>query len=480
VCGQVRDDAVGVVAARNTKYQKRFKDLLLSHDAADLAAGWELARTLGRPVVPLLWEMHAAERSNIRRQLVLLIAAVLAGGPAEDGRLFVLLDRNKPMLPERAIVAMLLALGPQRARPVKNIWARIIGPNKEPEPLLDLASRLACVRFPGATDGTPVIHEGDYEGDHGIQAAAAFAGFRMSPLLLRTSWRSKDRHAELFHRGMLLGDAVRLGRSGTKPPSEHLYQAKDLLRESGPRFFATHAAAMLLRARAGVLDPRGDRPDWRLLQLCASRPESREALRVWLPAKPLPRDEEPARVAVGYALMQPIEKVLNEYRQWGGDARIHSRVAVALAMRLAAGATSDGPIELRLPEVPEFQFAVWASGGKFAPGLPIADRDLQQLAELVADGRVSRAVVRRVLEEALWRWGSHPGLAQWREERRLIRDLLLTGSEPGLKYPSHLRNEQRYFATGLDKGDSFFDVAVALYEFLERPVTPVPPEYRLR
>ena len=223
------------------------------------------------------------------------------------------------------------------------------------------------------------------------------------------------------------------------------------------------------------------------MQLCASQAASREALRSWLPATPLARDEEPARIAVAYALWQPVDKILKEHEKWSRDQRIRSHVAVALAFRLAAGSgrrTADTQeprsIQLRLPEVPEFRFVVWASGGEFGSGPACADAYLRQLSRLVRDGRASRSVVRRTLEEALWRWGSHPGMGPWREERLFVRDLLLAGSKPGLKYPSHLRPSQRYFATGLDKGDSFYTVAVELYEFLEQPVAPVPAEYRLK
>lgn len=504
VCSQVRANPVGSIDTRNSLYKKRFSVLLLSHETRDLVAGWELARTLGRPVAPVLWRMLDAEKSNVGSRLVLLIAAVLAGGPGEDERLFALLDRQRPLLQERTMTSLLLALGPRRPRPVKNFWARVIGPNTEPEPLLDLASRLACARFPESTNGTAVL----FGGDPGIVAAAAFGGFRVSPQLLRSLWRNRDRYSELFHRGALLGDGWRLGIDGIKPAAENLLHAKELLRDTGAGLAATHAAAILLRARAGVLDPRGDQPDWRLLQLCASQPASREALRAWLPATPLARDEEPSRIAVAYALWQPVDKILKEHKQWSADQRIRSHVAVALAFRLAAGSgnpsssrsregdasssnrvtgsqsgddsEADGRIKLRLPDVPEFSFAVWASGGEFGIGLPCQDRVLQQLAGLVAEGRASRFVVRRTMEEALWRWRSHPGMGPWQEERLLIRDLLLAGSKAGLEYPSHLRRSQRYFATGLDKGDPFYAVAVALFEFLARPVAPVPDEHQLK
>ena len=108
------------------------------------------------------------------------------------------------------------------------------------------------------------------------------------------------------------------------------------------------------------------------------------------------------------------------------------------------------------------------------------DPQLQTALELVADGRMPRAALRQVLEEALWRWGSHPGLAPWQHERLLVRDLLLSGSNAGGgKYQAHVQPDRRYYPTGLDRNDGFFVVAVALYEFMIRPRAPLPPEHRL-
>ena len=80
---------------------------------------------------------------------------------------------------------------------------------------------------------------------------------------------------------------------------------------------------------------------------------------------------------------------------------------------------------------------------------------------------------------ALWRWGSHPRVGVWRAERQLIRDLLLVGSRSGARYQPERPPHLRYFATGLDRDDSFFDLASALYEFTRRPRTPVPLAHRI-
>lgn len=494
--GQARTETltqqVGSISARNTLFQKRFRDLLLTVSSRDVPAGWELARKLGPPAAPVLWGMLAAEQSNVDRRMVLLIAAVLAGGSSEEARLLAFLDQRQPMLKERIIAAMWMALGPRRPREVQNFWSRCIGPDTEPEPLLGLAVRLACARFPGSAKGAPSMH-GD---DPGMVAAAAFAGLRVPVSRQKTLWRSEERHAELFFRGALLGEGWRLALNGEAPTA--LPQAKELLLTRDERLAASRAAAILLCARAGVLDPAMNRPDWHLLQLVASQPSSRRALQAWLPPAPLARDEEPARLAVAFALYQPIERVLMALRDWNTVPDVRRDMAVALALRLAIGGSSgsertdagaatapsagdrQNAINMKLLAVPEFAFVQWAGGGQADWSVRCQDPQLAQLAILAEDGRASHEVARTALEESLWRWGSHPGMGPWRQERQLIRDLLLVGSKlGGGKYQSHIRPEHSYVATGLDRGDPFFTIAVELYEFLSQPVAPIPAEYRL-
>lgn len=102
-------------------------------------------------------------------------------------------------------------------------------------------------------------------------------------------------------------------------------------------------------------------------------------------------------------------------------------------------------------------------------------------ARLAAAGRLPAAAARRLFEETLWRWGSHPGLGAWEQERLLLRDVLLVGSHPGGgKYVPQVRPELRYRPAGLGPDDVFYDVAVALFDFLATPRGPVPAEYQLR
>jgi hypothetical protein len=92
-----------------------------------------------------------------------------------------------------------------------------------------------------------------------------------------------------------------------------------------------------------------------------------------------------------------------------------------------------------------------------------------------------REVMRGVLEEVMWKWGSHPGLGAWELERQLIRDLLLVGSNiGGGKYQPHVRPEQRYRAAGIGPDAVFFEIAVAWFDFSAQPRGAPPAEYRLR
>ncbi len=489
--GQLLIEDVGTISARNAVYKKRFSKLLLSVSDQDWHAGWELARNLGKPVTPVLWEMFAAEGANVDRRLVLLIAAVLAGGPSEDERLFELLRHRDSMLRERIAAGMLMALGPRRSRPVKNFWGLVVGPNQEPETLLGLAVRLSSARFPDAAKSAPMT----LSDDPGIVAASAFAGLRMSAAQQRSLWRSERRHADLFFRGALLGEGWRFGLDGKAPSLTG--RASNILSKQSDRWPSSSAAAILLLARTGTLDLTQDRPDWSLLQLVASQPVSRPALNKWLPLVPLALVPDPRKLAVAYALYQPVEETLKSLRDWASDPAIGRDLAVALAFRMATGDVSVNPsgdpqgsllaakrravISMDLPDLPEFGFVTWASGGDFVTGSSCDDPELDQLAALIADGRVSRSVARGVFEKALWRWGSHPGRGPWQQERLLIRDLMLVGSsQGGGLYQPQIPPVQRYVATGLDRSDTFFTIAVSMFEFLGRPVGPVPAEYRIR
>lgn len=476
---QTDDGAVGqVTGAEKAGCRRRFQDLLVAVPTRDLDAGWRLARDLGRPVAPLLWEMVREEKSNTDRRLVLLAAAMLAGGPGEDERLFEWLAQPKPMLEERVLVAFLLAMGPRRTRPMPEFWSRLLGPARTPEQLLAIAARLASARFPDSAVDAPAT-QGQ---DPGLLAAAAYAGLSLSaPQLARMS-RGEDRHAPLFWRGAMLGEAWRMAQLGEQPALvDRAVELLGLRERPGSEMLA---AAMLLTARAGRLDPNGQRPDFELLRFAGGEPTSRAVLQRWLSPTPLARDEQPERLAVCYAWLAPVDDVVAAIPEWSAEPRVRRQIALAFAVRLCAGARPRGALPVELEGVPEWAFCVWAAGGSFAPAgaaTKFEDPYEAAVAELVAAGRCSRAACRDALEEVLWRQGNHPGLAAFTLERELVRDLLLSGSrEGGGKFQPHVKSEHRYLPTGMDRGDPFFTTAVALYLFSMRPVAPIPAEYRLR
>ena len=454
------------------RFQDHFRVLLLDEPTRDLARGWSYAAELGRPVAPLLWKLHDSERSNLERRLALLVAALVAGGPAADERMLRLLDQQKPLLAERAMTSLWIALGPARPKPVPEIVQRLVGPNKEPEALLAIAARLAAARFPASRQPPPALHARD----PGVLAAAAFAQLPVGRTSAARQWRGGLRHSDLFRRAAMLG-ALRI-EAPASPPAEVLARASATVVSPDARDRGERAAAALLLARFGRFCPEQPPLGWELLKLAASQPESAPALRARLRPARFARDPEPGRLAAAYALYAPISEVLKRADEWSQDVVVRRHLAIALAARLTAIAAPPA-IDMRLG-FPEWSLVVWASGGTVEQVQRFEDPRLASLGEVMAAGRVTKASVRRELELVLWRWGSHPSLGPLELERELVRDLLLVGSRAGGKYAAQVPSHLRYFPTGLDRDDPFFDIAVALFEFASRRVGPVPAAYRLR
>lgn len=460
---------------RDERFRGSFERLLLADASRDLPQGWQLAQDLGRPAAPLLWEMLLKERASVGPRLVLLAGAVVAGGPAEDERLFGWLNTSATMLEERVLACLVLAMGPRRSRPMADYWPRLLGPSKQPQPILVLAARLAAARFPGSDVGFAL----GTEDDPGLAAAAAFARLPVRPALAARLWNLKDveRHAELFWRAEFLA-AAREAATGRPVTPELLERAREVMGLPGDHLAPARATAALLRARAGDLPRQGGRPPGALLPLLASEPEAAVALQAWLPPVPQPLDAEPARLAVAFVWSRSLGQVLAERATFGQDPAVRTHIALALAMRLCS--TSESPPIGPLPGVPEWFFVRWAGGEAVTPEVPIADPQLAMAAQLAVAGRLPRAVARTTLEDALWRFGSHPHLGMLEEEHRLVRDLLLLGSRQGGKYAPNRLADPVYRPSGIDRDHRFFDVAVPLYDLLSRPRLPMPPEHRLR
>lgn len=457
-------------------FRALFERDLLAPPTRDYQAGLELAAMLGRPSVPLLWDLLRDEKSNVARRNALLAAAMLAGGAGTDERLYEWLGQQKAIKEERAMAAMIVALSPNRARAIPDFWRRSLGPTKSPEQVLEIAVRLAIARVPGARDGVPQLTEDEV----GLAAATAFSGLPILPSIAARHWDldSPDRHEELFWRGALL-QAARAVESGEAVAPAVLVHANEIAarRESG--FASAREAAALVRLAAHVVQGSGEPPPFAELRLCASERRAAVALRAWLSPRSEPRDEKPQRLAISYVLSREVAEVVADRAIWGEDVRIRAHVAIALAWRML-DEPQVAPVEAQLNGVPEWFFVQWASGAAEPFDGRCQDPILQCLAQLAQEGRLSRAAARTALEETLWRWGSHPGLGRYECERLLLRDLLLVGSNAGSRYVAGVDFHQRYRPTGIGHESAFFDIAVAVYDFFTTPRSPLPPQYRLR
>ncbi len=109
------------------------------------------------------------------------------------------------------------------------------------------------------------------------------------------------------------------------------------------------------------------------------------------------------------------------------------------------------------------------------PGDPV----LVHALRLALKSRLPAPAARRVLEEALWRSGSHPNLARLETEATLLRDLLLSGSiQVSAKLGVDPRN--RYLPAGIPRSDhAFFDIAYQYQQFVAIP-RKIPSAHRLR
>lgn len=458
---------------RDERVREAFERWLLAAATRDLPLGWQLAADLGRPAVPLLLEMLAAEKANLGRRLALCAAAGLAAGGGEDERLFAWLDNRATMHEERILIAMLWALGPRRTRPQPDFWGRLCGPVKNPSTMLGVAGRLAAARFPGSEASVPT----SFEDDVGLAAAAAFAELPLPQGMVRSLWNlhRPERHAELFWRAALLGAGQRLVDAARGP--EWTERARELVGRAHPAAVRTCAAVFL--QRFGEVRGEGPRPEWWLLQALAGDANAAQDVAGWLGPVPQPLDEEPSRLAVAYVLGRPLDVVVAERQQWGNDPKVRRIVAVALAFRMLAE-EPPARFEAALANLPEWGFVRWAAGLPFGRERAGEDAQLEALAALAEAGRLPRAAARLALEEVLWRWNAHPGRTAWEAQQRLVRDLLLLGSGPGSKFAPHVPNHQLYLPAGIDKDHVFFEIAVPLWEFMSRPRLPLPPEARLR
>ncbi|MCA8974174.1 MAG: hypothetical protein KDC98_05600 [Planctomycetes bacterium] len=480
-------DAAGVpgwLAGRDEPFHGLFERLLATETTRNYTAGFTIAQNVGRPAVPLLWEMLSAETANVVPRTAVLAAAMLAAGPSLDEHLFKWLGQQKAIKEERTMVALAIALGPPRERPVADFWSHGLGPARSPEKILAIAVRLAAARMPGVAAGAaPVVG-----GEIGLAAASAFAGLPLQSSVIGRLWDLRDieRDDEMFWRGALLAGCRQI-LDGGQPDATLLQRARQVAELRSGKYPDAREIAVRFRAMAGDVRTEDTRPDLKLLRQMAPDQAAARRVRRWLEAAKQPGDEEPYRLAVSYVLSRDIGDVIAEREDWGGNEVTRQHIAVALAWMIlgsrqgpeAGGSGAKGGFaDVALPRVPEWQLVRWALG-QHAVAERCEDPALTALLELAADDRLPRDVGRRVLEETLWRWGSHPGIGLLEAEQLLVRDLLLVGSNPGGKYRSHVSVEQRYRPKGIDSS-AFFEIAVAYYDFVTTRRPPLPFRYRLR
>lgn len=455
--------------------RNEIEPLLLAVPTRDLAKGWARCTTLGRPIAPLLWNMLDEERSNLHRRLSLLVACCCASGESEDRQLFAWLAQSRPMLEERCMAMLWLSLSPPRARPPASAWESLVGASRQSEELLRIAARLAAARFPGAAASLPTLTLAE----PGVAAATAFSGGQIAASVDVALWqlRTPKEHAELYWRGVLLGAL----RSGNESPSEErLERARACSENRASSIGAARVAALAYRLTVRDLQPQDGMPDWEDLAESITSLAAARAAAPWLVPVPTSRMLAPERLVVAFSLAQPAGLLAQARADWHGAPKLSQHAALGVAWRALGGET--GLVSDDEPgAVAEWEFVRWANGQPFARQVQFADPYLAAAARLASENRLSANVARTLCEETLWRWGSHPGCARWRQERLLVRDLLLVGSHlGGSKFVPHLRFEQRFRPLGLGPDSQFFDVAVAWFVASEASALPIPLGYSLR
>lgn len=472
--------AVIGVELRHAFFRSEFAGLLDDANPAGWQPGWQLAQDCGRAVSLLLWDLWKSEASRLNRRLLVLGALGQAAGAAGDQSFDDVLAQMKDQ--EKVMSTMVLALGPRRPHGMDNL-ARLT--DRDQEMVVRVAAYAALSRY--GTETPELTSRGD-RADPGLFAAALHAGLRPGPQELEPWFRAGNRqpkHAHLVWRGFLLADL-----SPDPDRNERLERAQRVYTnaiESILEVRDARRAAALCLARLGdptlVLDAIGQ-PDPEFLVLMATVPAMRRAMPgEWFP--PVPTTvrlgaTERRRLAVLYALKRPVEGVLSDAEQWAGDEEIRGAVCLALAWRILGGERVGGPVPAAVTRIAEGAWVQWAAGEQ--PSFSANGRDdriLSQAAGLARAGRLPVAGARQVLEQALWRSGSHPALGHVEAEIALLRDLVLSGSNH-VSAKLNVSPTDRYLAAGIPGSDlDFFKIA---YEYLGFAAVPpvIPSSLRFR
>lgn len=465
--------AVLQVESRNEPFRSNFQYLLDDSQPSRWQSGWQLAEDSGSSVAALLSDLWAEEDSRLERRLLLQAAQSLAAGPMRD----VPMALSRLDDQEKVMALLIVATGPRRTDADGDL-PRLT--DRREKMIVRVAAYLALSRQPG---GVPPIRAQDDRDDPGLLSAALYAGLGLPERERRDLTLQTTGPRHLIWRGYLLADLQPdPDRTRRLERAEEIVRSPKYALSSSPRIREVRRAAALGLARLG--DPDVVRsilpdPDPQLVLLLAA--ESR--MRAGLPLEPVPGSllDPPARrrLAVLYAVETPPETVLAAAEAWTDDAEIRGPMCLALAFSLL-GRTDPVSVPDRVAALPEGAWVLWASGAepeaRTAPSLPPA---LARALSLALADRLPAATARRILEDELWRTGSHPGLPRVEAELALIRDLLLSGSIH-VSAALGIEAQDRYLPGGVARTDNkFFEIAYQFVQFAGIP-RQIPAALRLR
>lgn len=467
------------VENRNELFRDQFRELLGDSQPSSWPAGWRLAQKMGSSAAPLLAAIWEEEGSNLTSRLLFLGAHSLAAGPEGEPTYGSSLSRLDDQ--EKVMALLILASGPPRTRAIDGL-ARLT--DRREKIAVRVAAYLALARL--GVEAPPLRADRD---DPGLLAAALYAELSVSDRELRTWFRDgegQDPSRHLVRRGFLLADP--------EPDPDRDRRLAWAAQEaggtlSGPGFREARRAAALCLARLGdpaqVLVDLPD-PDPELVLILATEPRMRSSL----PLDPVPGGlidlAERQRLAVLYVLQESPATVLATADRWVRDEDIRGSMCLALTISLLDGVQGAVSVPDSVTALPEGAWVQWAAGEQPAvptgvrnAGDPAGDEILARALPLALDGRLPREVAHRVIEAALWRSGSHPGLVRVEAHVALLRDLLMSGSTQ-VSAALGIEALDQYLPAGIPRTDRrFFEIAYGFLQFVAVP-REIPETLRLR
>lgn len=450
----------------------RIRSLIEDPSGAGFQEAIRLVRELGPCAAALAWDLQEPYRGHATRRLRALVLAAVA----EADTASMLRGVQRASVDER-VLACLVSAAMEREGPADVL--EVVAGMDRPLPL-----RLAVAALAVAPRGAVAtrVAEGQRD-DPGVVAAAMLSGAALDCDL--RAWLGEDTrrrpHADLVRRGVFLGQ---IG-SGTDLPEQVLRAARRALEATDNPEDVREAAALLLGSR-GRLQAEGPRPLPPMLWqfAAAADPDHMAWLRGWLDWQPSPLDEHPGRLAVCHAFSHGVADLLASRSEWSSVPEVADDLALALALRLLRVEQVGEAVPAHAGDVglgrPSLTWVDWAAGQRPGPSAASGDNRLDAAARLAAEGRLPRVAAARVLEDALWLRGSHPRLAVRLARLRLVRDLLLSGSNAGARYLPLKPLHERYAPRDLPRDAQWFEVALPAWDELSPPALPMPERHRLR